>query len=85
MARPYAAMRSHAPDAEIHAEGVGLVPLLLGFGVLYGLLPNLAHRWFGDPNRPTRAWWILSVFLIAGGFALIGWLSVESTRLGYAA
>jgi hypothetical protein len=81
--RPYAAMQARAADVSINLEGVAVIPLLLGFGVLYGLVPRLGHRWFGDPQQPRRAWWVLAIVLVAAGFALFAWLDNELARNGY--
>lgn len=82
--QPYVGAVTHAPSVFLSLKGVAVVPLILVFGMLYGVFPAFAEQHFGGVQTPRPLWWVLSGVLVVAGFVLYWWLRQVVAANGYA-
>ena len=68
---PYRSCMLERLTEPLHWHGIIVIPLILGFGVIHGIVGRPAIRVFGTPDSPTRAWWALATFLMLAGVVLV--------------
>jgi hypothetical protein len=75
-----------APEVSVSMKGAFIVPLLVGYGLVFTLLGPRAGALFGGwrpGEKPTLLGWALLLLLLGAGVGLYFWLVAALRGYGY--